>query len=735
VVDSSITILDKGKKSGYKFLSIGDDTYLSDIDRSNMIAIMGSTAEEKNPVTLQLGTNTKNRIFGRSDGKIGVNTHMEVAGSVKASKFIFPDGTSFVTAWQKPGSEFLWVSDSVKDATTNLVKKYIKYVGNQQITGTLKLGNASLYLKGYKDAIENTNEIFANDGPLLINSNSSQNSTNTPNTIINANGGKVGIGTVSISSNAKLDVAGNVNATGYLLNGSPLPTTQWTTNSDNSISYGNGNVAIGNPSSSSQIKLEVNGIIKANQLQITDQAGNGKILVSDVNGNAIWTDNVFRLTTNAGIGKVLTSDADGKGVWKDNVWKPSTKQVAINYSCVDTYYNNNDGTSSTSKYTLNYDGSYTDSDQDFNSWYREVVCTPNLQSVDNGISTDAINIGIGMTPSTSNKLQINGDLGLEGSSKLKLGNNTGEYIYSNRNSGDIRFASGFQDRMVLTNGGRIGIGTNSPSAKLEVVGYGGDNIDMIVNGRIKSSSNDGGLWAGNGFVGALDNGNKIGFWNQDWRLVVKNDGYVGVGTTNPAERLEVNGNIKANAIKFPDGSTLSSANALVGNEISKYKINLVESNGGDNTDPMVFYRVNNGYNNSELRLLLGDDLNTSEDKFTIGVNNSAANGAWNNFFSLNTKGELSVKKVIVTLDGWSDHVFGKSYQLQSLAEVEKYIQTNQHLPNIPSETELKEKGLDTGEMLKLQMAKIEELTLHLIEQQKQIANQQKELESLKAKLK
>jgi hypothetical protein len=266
VVDSSITILDNGKKSGYKFLSIGNDAYLSDVDRSNTIAILGSTAEEKNPATLQLGTNTKNRIFGRSDGKIGVSTHMEVAGTVRASKFIFPDGTSFVTAWQKPGSEFLWVSDSVKDATTNVVKKYIRYAGNQQITGTLKLGNSALYLKGYKDAIDNTNEIYADNGPLLINSNSSQTEANTPNTILNAKGGKVGIGTVTISSNAKLDVAGNVNATGYLLNGSPLPTSQWTTNSDNSISYGNGNVGIGT-TSSPQVKLEVNGDIKVGYIK------------------------------------------------------------------------------------------------------------------------------------------------------------------------------------------------------------------------------------------------------------------------------------------------------------------------------------------------------------------------------------------------------------------------------------------------------------------------------------
>jgi hypothetical protein len=183
------------------------------------------------------------------------------------------------------------------------------------------------------------------------------------------------------------------------------------------------------------------------------------------------------------------------------------------------------------------------------------------------------------------------------------------------------------------------------------------------------------------------------------------NGNVVIGITNPSEKLDVAGNIK-----------------------------IRESNGSDNTDPMTLSRLNNGYNSSELRLSLGDDLDVSDDFLSIGVYSAAHSGAWKNFFKLNTRGELITKKVIVTLDGWSDNVFDKNYRLVSLKDVEEYIKENKHLPNIPSEKTIVEKGLDTGEMLKLQMAKIEELTLHLIEQQKQIANQQKELESLKAKL-
>jgi hypothetical protein len=590
--------------------------------------------------------------------------------------------------------------------------------------------NASVLLGEYqsKAVIGGGNGVLDSWGDLYLN----------PNDKNDGSPSNVGIGVLpSNTITERLEVNGNVKATSFIDgSGTTLKGSQWTTNPDNSISYGNGSVGIGT-TSSPQAKLHVsNGSLKVD--------GNATITGAlIVNGKAITPNGPLQKTSSVSCATDYNNCISGH-------WIPQTcNDDNGDYDC--SYYQCDQYAQvCTDRYSLAGQLDVTGrlklgTGSLYATGITNIPGGPTRNEIygDNGtfyINSNAGNtqntilnqnggyIGIGMTPSTSNKLQVNGDIGLEGSSKLKLGNNTGEYIYSNRSLGDIRFASGFQERMVLTNGGYVGIGTTSPNAKLEVAGNGGQSVDLIVNGRIKSSSGDGGLWAGNGFIGAFENGNKVGLWNQDWHLVVQNNGYVGIGTTTPAERLEVNGNIKANAIKFPDGSTLNSANALGGNEISKYKINLVESNGGDNTDPMAFYRVNNGYNSSELRLLLGDDLNTSNDKFTIGVNNSAANGAWKSFFSLNTKGELSVRKVIVTQNGWSDNVFDSTYKLSSLQEVEDYIKANKHLPNIPSEKTIVEQGLDTGEMLKLQMAKIEELTLHLIAQQK-------EIEALKAKLK
>jgi len=95
----------------------------------------------------------------------------------------------------------------------------------------------------------------------------------------------------------------------------------------------------------------------------------------------------------------------------------------------------------------------------------------------------------------------------------------------------------------LTVDGNVGVGTASPGAKLEVAGGGGMSVDLLVNGRLRSNNNDGGLWvASDRFVGGLDT-NKIGFFNTAWRVAVLNNGYVGIGTTAPSAMLTVNGDL------------------------------------------------------------------------------------------------------------------------------------------------------------------------------------------------
>jgi hypothetical protein len=82
--------------------------------------------------------------------------------------------------------------------------------------------------------------------------------------------------------------------------------------------------------------------------------------------------------------------------------------------------------------------------------------------------------------------------------------------------------------------------------------------------------------------------------------------------------------------------------------------------------------------------------------------------------TLSVNGTIQAKEVLVNT-GWSDYVFAPDYKLKSLTEVAAFIRANHHLPDIPSEAEVKEKGVSLGDMQSKLLAKIEELTLQMIQ--------------------
>jgi hypothetical protein len=100
-------------------------------------------------------------------------------------------------------------------------------------------------------------------------------------------------------------------------------------------------------------------------------------------------------------------------------------------------------------------------------------------------------------------------------------------------------------------------------------------------------------------------------------------------------------------------------------------------------------------------------------------------------YNLYVENGILTEKVKVALKSttqWADFVFAPRYQLPSLSDVEAFIQKNHHLPDVPSAEKVAKEGLDLADMMKIQMQKIEELTLYIIAQQK-------EIDALKAKLK
>ncbi|HMC98546.1 MAG TPA: hypothetical protein VKH37_00285, partial [Ferruginibacter sp.] len=90
-------------------------------------------------------------------------------------------------------------------------------------------------------------------------------------------------------------------------------------------------------------------------------------------------------------------------------------------------------------------------------------------------------------------------------------------------------------------------------------------------------------------------------------------------------------------------------------------------------------------------------------------------------------------KIKTYASGWPDYVFKSNYNLPKLEDIDEYIRQNNHLPEIASEEEVKKDGIELGDMNAKLLKKIEELTLYMIDANKQIKQLQQEVNALKEK--
>lgn len=122
--------------------------------------------------------------------------------------------------------------------------------------------------------------------------------------------------------------------------------------------------------------------------------------------------------------------------------------------------------------------------------------------------------------------------------------------------------------------------------------------------------------------------------------------------------------------------------------------------------------------------------------FRVNENGNVGIGTTHNGdYKLTVKGTLAARKVKVTQEAWADFVFEEHYSLPSLQSVETHIKAHKHLPGIPSAAEIAAKGMDLGDMQQKQMQKIEELTLYVIELNKKLAAQQEVITQLEKAVK
>jgi hypothetical protein len=97
---------------------------------------------------------------------------------------------------------------------------------------------------------------------------------------------------------------------------------------------------------------------------------------------------------------------------------------------------------------------------------------------------------------------------------------------------------------------------------------------------------------------------------------------------------------------------------------------------------------------------------------------------------LAVNGRIRAKEVIVETTGWSDVVFDSDYRLAPLSEIEQHIKAEKHLPGIPSSEEVAASGISLGDMQAKLLQKVEELTLHVIAQEKKIQALKSQLQEL-----
>lgn len=273
--------------------------------------------------------------------------------------------------------------------------------------------------------------------------------------------------------------------------------------------------------------------------------------------------------------------------------------------------------------------------------------------------------------------------------------------------------------------------------------------------------------------------------------VIGPTGKVGIGTTNPAEVLDVNGNVKIDSNLMIGGSI----NAALINDVDDFgtsEILFVDENGyilkgnsddailhlgqgiyskycsedpfGDVQNPMWSNGVNKIYTDcppvyvgintndpqvhldvrgttSTARIAVGVDPLSMDGKVHIKTNLSpgtsgtvlVAENSARKLLVLDNSGLLRAREIKVDVQAWPDYVFEEDYVLMPLAEVEQFIEQNGHLPNVPSAEEMELEGMNVLETNKLLLEKIEELTLYMIKQQKTIEAQNERLNQLETK--
>ncbi|MGN6493889.1 MAG: hypothetical protein ACTHLE_17960 [Agriterribacter sp.] len=266
----------------------------------------------------------------------------------------------------------------------------------------------------------------------------------------------------------------------------------------------------------------------------------------------------------------------------------------------------------------------------------------------------------------------------------------------------------------------------------------GAKTDYKVTGNIWKTGNtvyasDAGAYSYGAFsMGYQANGGLFNFYdgglstgkgsNVTWTpvMTILRGGKIGIGTTSPTSPLHVSA-YAADIAKF---SATSSGNSRISIANSVGQMNIGIGSSTTLAHPYIWSGTGKFY------------IGIAEGTPTLFVqgmeNGNVGIGTTNpGTYKLAVEGTIGARQVKVHQNSFADYVFEENYQLPTLEEIEQYIKTYKHLPEMPTAAEVEKDGLNLGDNQVLLVKKIEELTLYVIELKKLIKDQQDQIDDLK----
>lgn len=219
-----------------------------------------------------------------------------------------------------------------------------------------------------------------------------------------------------------------------------------------------------------------------------------------------------------------------------------------------------------------------------------------------------------------------------------------------------------------------------------------------------------------------------GQWSSNGSNIYYNDGFVGLGTNKPYDALHI----------VKSSTTNKWGSALVGTDRGGLWLRgSLDSTSGSTAISANAYNNNGWYKRTPgYEAWVTGTYQTQNDTgyykiFHVdsGANQSPLGSSLKTVLKLDSKGTLYTREIVVS-NTWADYVFDNNYELMPLKEIETFVNNNNHLPGVPSANELVKDGIPLGDMQRIHMEKIEELTLHLIEKDKQIDSLKERLSRL-----